>query len=116
MPRNSGISVRQGGEDVKVAMRELAGTSVSAYDLAEQKAAAAVAVAFDLIFPHPPVTKLADAIVLGLEADRLFGAGTAELWGFPTAKPEHAWARGDLDLETASALFVELVAATAAQH
>ena len=73
---------------LKLAMRERSPEGRSPYDVLEADAAAALAHRFDWQYPHPSIVKTADEMVLGWEADFVFGDGTARAWGlFPTDVP-----------------------------
>lgn len=77
---------------LKLAMRDVAwygGTyAQSPYDVLEDAAARALAGRFGWQWPHPLIVKEADAMVLGWEADAIFGPGTATEWGLVPTKLE----------------------------
>ena len=70
---------------MKIAMRHLmplvdGKPSRSPYDIIESRCMKAVAGAFGLTYPHPPLVAEADMMALAWEADRLWGPGTATAW------------------------------------
>ena len=67
-------------------MREISG-AWSPFDVLERAAAQALADRFGWQFPHPEIVKAADNLVLGWEADKIWGEGTAAGWGLPTDCP-----------------------------
>lgn len=69
---------------MKQALRRIAGMKRSYLDELEDEHMRVVAERFDLIYPHPEVVRHADAMVLGWEADRLFGSGTSTRFRVPT--------------------------------
>lgn len=93
---------------LKLAMRALSTSGqTSAYDLVEKGAMAAVALRFDLLYPHPEVVHRADNLVLGWEADLHYGKGTAAAWGLPPSEECPAPSHG-IEL-VAAGTFRELV-------
>lgn len=74
---------------LKLSMRELSADGRSPYDVLEDDAARALANRFGWPWPHPAIVKTADEMVLGWEADEIFGEGTGRAWGlFPTTVPQ----------------------------
>lgn len=67
---------------MKEAMRRLTGNA-SPFDTIERNVWWAIAKKFDLYQEMPEIVKHADAVALGMEADRIFGAGTSDDWGLP---------------------------------
>ena len=75
---------------LKLALRDLCQDcdGRSCFDRLEDDAAGALANRFGWQWPHPAIVKTADAMVLGWEAEFVFGEGTARDWGlFPTTVP-----------------------------
>lgn len=73
---------------MKVAMRALSASDVSAFDVLEELAMAFVAYRFGIEFPHPDIVVEADNRVLAYEARSIFGVDPAS-WGIeaePAAK------------------------------